>query len=197
MRKALLAEARRMRQKTVLFQKKGVKIDTEGRLFVTPEILAMTLAKKAAKKSVIDGFCGLGGNAIAFARSGCCVDAYEIDRHRLDLARHNARVYAVKIRFHRENLLETISGLRADLLWLDPPWEQFTRRGCNLDDLKLLKETLKRVKPGQFEEIWVKLPPPFDTRSLPDFHCEPAFGEGEGDYRRIKFIWARINWRRQ
>lgn len=192
LRKALLTEARRMRQKTELFRRKGVKIDSDGRLFVTPEILAMALAKSAAKKSVIDGFCGLGGNAIAFARFGCCVEAYEIDRRRLELASHNAKVYNVKIRFLRENLLETISGLRADLLWLDPPWEEFTRKKCNLDDFTLLRETLELVRPDQFKEIWIKLPPPFDTRSLPQCHCQPVFGEAEGDYRRIKFIWARI-----
>lgn len=192
MRKALLQEARRMREKTKAFRRKGVRIDSGTRLFVTPEDLAMKLAKRAENKSVVDGFCGLGGNAIAFARCGCRVNAIEIDRRTLGMAAHNAAVYGVSIQFRIGNIVEIISEMSGDLLWLDPPWGELTRRPCVFDELPGLEAILKKLKPGAFKQIWIKLPPTIDTATLPDCCFEPVFGEGQGDRHRIKFIWARI-----
>jgi hypothetical protein len=196
-RKALLAEARRMRQKTVLFSKAGTRLDAEGRLFVTPESIALKLARRATKRRVLDGFCGLGGNAIAFARSGCDVEAYEIDSQRLALAAHNARVYGVSIQFHAGDLLEALPRLRGDLLWLDPPWGDLTRQRCDRESFQIVNDVLGRITTGSFQEVWLKLPPTFDTGSLPEFRCEAVFGEGDGDRQRIKFILARFKWRGQ
>lgn len=192
LRKALLQEARRMREKTELFHKQGVRIDKQSRLFVTPEVLAMKLAHKAARRAVVDGFCGLGGNAIAFARCGCRVTAIDIDPDIIRLAAHNAKVYGVSIQFRSANSAELLPQWTGDLLWLDPPWGELTRRACTFDNFSELQAVLTRLAPGAFREIWIKLPPTVDTSTLPEGQFEPVFGEGAGDRHRIKFIWARL-----
>jgi trimethylguanosine synthase len=47
---------------------------------------------------IIDGFCGVGGNAIQFAFTCERVIAIDIDPHKIQLARQNAAVYGVEDR---------------------------------------------------------------------------------------------------
>ncbi len=65
-----------------LFSKfdRGIKIDAESWYSVTPEIIAKHVAGRVTEKfgemnaNVVDGFCGVGGNLIQFAkRCGFCV----------------------------------------------------------------------------------------------------------------------------
>ena len=44
---------------------------------------------------IVDGFCGVGGNAIQFAFTCNHVIAIDIDPNKIKLARHNAAVYGV------------------------------------------------------------------------------------------------------
>ena len=44
---------------------------------------------------IVDGFCGVGGNAIQFAFTCERVIAIDIDPTKIELARHNAAVYGV------------------------------------------------------------------------------------------------------
>ena len=53
---------------------------------------------------IVAGFCGVGGNAINFAFSCERFIAIDIDPAKMELARHNARVYGV------ENRIEFIVG---------------------------------------------------------------------------------------
>ncbi len=48
----------------------GIQVDEAGLYSVTPEKIALEQAKKMNCKTIVDGFCGVGGNAIAFALMG-------------------------------------------------------------------------------------------------------------------------------
>jgi trimethylguanosine synthase len=93
----------------------GCLLDEEGWFSVTPEAIANQIAERCRCGTIIDAFCGVGGNAIAFAkvcergeyiidvwRKGldpefCTILVIAIDNSatRLTLARHNAAVYGV------------------------------------------------------------------------------------------------------
>ena len=47
---------------------------------------------------IVDGFCGVGGNAIQFAFTCQRVIAIDIDPDKIEQARHNAAVYGVQDR---------------------------------------------------------------------------------------------------
>jgi trimethylguanosine synthase len=47
----------------------GCLLDEEGWFSVTPERIADQIAERCRCETIVDGFCGIGGNAIAFAKT--------------------------------------------------------------------------------------------------------------------------------
>ncbi|XP_007937696.2 trimethylguanosine synthase [Orycteropus afer afer] len=106
----------------------GIKLDREGWFSVTPEKIAEHIAGRVSESFncdvVVDAFCGVGGNTIQFALTGKRVIAIDIDPVKIDLARNNAEVYGVadKIEFICGDFLLLASHLKADVVFLSPPW---------------------------------------------------------------------------
>ncbi|KAF9160974.1 Trimethylguanosine synthase [Actinomortierella ambigua] len=102
----------------------GVHMDKEGWYSVTPEKIASHIAERCACDVIIDAFCGVGGNAIQFALTCHRVIAIDIDPVRLDCAKHNARIYGVedRIEFILGDYMTLIPRLKADVVFLSPPW---------------------------------------------------------------------------
>ncbi|KAF9999666.1 Trimethylguanosine synthase [Modicella reniformis] len=102
----------------------GIKIDMEGWYSVTPEKIATHIAQRCASDVVIDAFCGVGGNTVQFALTCHHVIAIDIDPVRLMCAKHNARIYGVedRIEFICGDYMTLIPRLKADVVFLSPPW---------------------------------------------------------------------------
>lgn len=106
----------------------GIKLDKEGWFSVTPEKIAAHIAGRVSQSFkcdiVVDAFCGVGGNTIQFALTGKRVIAIDIDPVKIDLARNNAEVYgtADKIEFICGDFLLLAPCLKADVVFLSPPW---------------------------------------------------------------------------
>ncbi|XP_051199948.1 uncharacterized protein [Lolium perenne] len=104
---------------------RGVRMDAEGWYSATPEAIAAAQAARASPAGlVVDAFAGVGGNSIQFAARGCYVIAVEIDPRKVELARHNARIYGVEdmIEFVVGDFFRLAPALKADLVFLSPPW---------------------------------------------------------------------------
>lgn len=196
-RRARTHDAARRRATTPSFTRAGTRHDDVGRMSLTPELLAMRMAAWARGRRVVDAGCGIGGNAIAFARAGCSVVAIEADADRLALARHNAGVYGVaeKIEFVHGDALALVSEHRdaAAILFVDPPWgADWPRDRCGLADLPLLAALLPHA--SGYGELWAKLPPSFETSQVIQAgqgSVAAMFGEAQGDRRRVKFVLVR------
>lgn len=106
----------------------GIKLDREGWFSVTPEKIAEHIAGRVSQSFkcdiIVDAFCGVGGNTIQFALTGKRVIAIDIDPVKIDLARNNAEVYGVadKVEFICGDFLLLASHLKADVVFLSPPW---------------------------------------------------------------------------
>ncbi|XP_042552059.1 trimethylguanosine synthase [Dipodomys spectabilis] len=106
----------------------GIKLDKEGWFSVTPEKIAEHIAGRVSQSFrcdiIVDAFCGVGGNTIQFALTGKRVIAIDIDPVKIDLARNNAEVYGIadKIEFICGDFLLLAPCLRADVVFLSPPW---------------------------------------------------------------------------
>ncbi|THU80588.1 hypothetical protein K435DRAFT_939449, partial [Dendrothele bispora CBS 962.96] len=74
----------------------GCLLDEEGWYSVTPEAVARRIAERCRCDTIIDAFCGIGGNAIQFALTCNRVITFDISLERLQLARHNAMIYGVE-----------------------------------------------------------------------------------------------------
>lgn len=187
-RAARTEDARRRRDTTPGFTRPGVRLDDEGRMSLTPEALALDIGRRATGRRVLDAFCGAGGNAIGFARAGCIVTAVDRDAGRLELARHNARIYGVErsITFVHGDALAELP--RHDLVFLDPPWgADWDRTRTTVQDLPPLEQALGLAR----GEAWIKVPPSFDPSTVVGAEAEAWFGRASGDRRRIKFVLLR------
>jgi len=104
---------------------------------VTPEAIADQIAERCRCGTIVDAFCGVGGNAIAFAKVCERVIAIDNSVERLTLARHNAAVYGVadRIEFILGDFISFAKSLQhlssrslsprrrpIDVVFLSPPW---------------------------------------------------------------------------
>jgi len=113
-------------QRYSLFSKfdDGIQMDKEGFYSVTPEIIAGHQARRCMSNIVIDAFCGVGGNAIQFAFTCERVIAIDNDVKKIEMAKNNARIYGVedRIEFITGDFLKLSPHLKADVVFLSPPW---------------------------------------------------------------------------
>ncbi|KAK0500293.1 Tgs1 protein [Armillaria luteobubalina] len=112
----------------------GCLLDEEGWYSVTPELIADQIAERCRCDTILDAFCGVGGNAIAFAKTCQRVIALDTSPTRLALARHNAQIYGVadNIEFILSDYLsfaksyltlrERSPHRTIDIVFLSPPW---------------------------------------------------------------------------
>lgn len=190
-RAARLRDARARRDTSPGFSRRGVRLDDDGRRYLTPEALALEIGHLARGRSVLDLTAGAGGNAIGFARAGSRVIATELDEERLKLARHNARVYGVQdqITFRHGDAREVIAQESAEIVFVDPPWGVYDKVRVTLSDLPLLAELMPAL--SYKEQVWLKLPPSFDPDTLArEAELRPLFGVAPGDRHRVKLLLA-------
>ncbi|KAI9062768.1 S-adenosyl-L-methionine-dependent methyltransferase [Trametes sanguinea] len=118
----------------------GCLLDEEGWYSVTPERVADQIAERCRCDVILDAFCGVGGNAIAFARTCERVIALDVSPVRLALARHNAALYGVQDRIefvladflsfaralqtisHTGGATDNATRRKIDVVFLSPPW---------------------------------------------------------------------------
>ena len=113
----------------------GCLLDRVGWYSVTPELIANQIAERCRCDTIVDAFCGVGGNAIAFAQTCERVIAIDNDETRLRLARHNAAIYGVvdRIEFVLGDFVQFAKtlvgrgearqgGRVVDVIFLSPPW---------------------------------------------------------------------------
>lgn len=127
-------------QRYRLFSKfdEGVKLDAESWYSITPEKIAEHIADRCRADVLVDGFCGVGGNAIQFAFTCERVIAIDIDPNKIELARHNAAVYGVedRIEFIVGDFFQVMPSLKADVVFLSPPWGGPEYQNQEVFDLK-------------------------------------------------------------
>ncbi|KAG5673814.1 hypothetical protein PVAND_003830 [Polypedilum vanderplanki] len=102
----------------------GIRLDRESWFSVTPEKVAAFTAERCKCDVIVDAFCGVGGNCIQFAKTCEKVIAIDIDPKKIEMAAHNATIYGVreKIEFIVGNYFDLIDKLKADVVFLSPPW---------------------------------------------------------------------------
>ncbi len=115
-------------QRYFLFSRfdEGIQLDREGLYSAKPESIASDIARSLPGSCVLDGFCGVGGSAIGFARYKKSVISIDNNKGKLEMARHNAKIYGVedKIRFIHADIKDILASgeLSFDSLFFDPPW---------------------------------------------------------------------------
>ena len=143
------------RQRYYYFSKfdKGIQMDKEAWYTVTPEEIAKYTAKLIKGKTIIDGFCGCGGNVIQFSKYCSKVYAIDISESKLRMCKNNCDVYNCKnnIEFIHSDFLQMKNKIKADYIFLSPPWGGTEYKN---DDIYSIK---KLMRPDITEIIRVSL----------------------------------------
>eukprot|EP00127_Corallochytrium_limacisporum_P003728 Clim_evm60s152 gene=Clim_evmTU60s152 len=102
----------------------GIQMDDVAWYSVTPEKIAKENAQRCGSDVVVDAMACVGGDTIQLAMTSNLVISIEIDPDRSLMAKNNARVYGVehKIEFINGDFLQIAKGLKADVVYLSPPW---------------------------------------------------------------------------
>ena len=118
----------------------GIRLDEESWFSVTPEKIAEHIAERCRCDVVIDAFCGAGGNTIQLAFTCERVIAIDIDASKIEMARHNAGVYGVvdRIEFIVGDYLQLAPFLKADVVFLSPPWGGPSYKSAKVFDIKTM-----------------------------------------------------------
>lgn len=116
-------------------------LDDTGWYSITPYPIAAHIASRCQCDTIIDAFCGVGGNAIEFARTCERVIAIDNDITRLRLARHNALHSGVADRIEfvladftdwAREWVKREKGEKqkemVDVVFLSPPWGELERK---------------------------------------------------------------------
>ena len=109
---------------------------------MTPEIIAEYTAKLAKNCTVIDGFCGSGGNVIQFSKFCKKVYAIDIDPKKIEICKNNCKVYKCdnNIYFIKCDFLkiENYSQIKvnADYIFLSPPWGGISYKNSDIYSIK-------------------------------------------------------------
>jgi len=194
-------------QRLRLFSKyeEGIQLDTEGWFSTTPELIAKMIARRMGKGVVLDAMCGAGGNTIQMALHGASVIALDLNRERLEMCRHNARIYGVedKITFICGDVFEKMAQMKAentkvDAIFLAPPWggqfyEQtsFDIRTMPVDGMKLFKKAEELCG-----NIAMYLPRNVDTnqvKNISESGCEIAKNRLFGKVKSVTCYYGDLN----
>ena len=109
---------------------------------MTPEIIAEYTSKLIKNNSVIDGFCGSGGNVIQFSKYCSKVYAIDIDDKKLNICKNNCKVYKCKnnISFIHCDFLQIDKydkeKIFADFIFLSPPWGGIQYKNSDVYSIK-------------------------------------------------------------
>lgn len=110
---------------------------------MTPECIAKHTAKRCKGHAavVVDGFCGAGGNTVEFAQEFSYVLGIELSPERARIAANNASVYGVrhKVDIVIGDFMSVSRSLRADVVYLSPPWGGPGYKSTSVFDLHKMK----------------------------------------------------------
>ncbi|XP_031406331.1 uncharacterized protein LOC116214940 isoform X2 [Punica granatum] len=191
-------------QRYLLFSRydDGVKLDEEGWFSVTPEPIAKHHALRCGSNVIIDGFTGVGGNAIQFAKCAKHVIAVDIDPKKIEYANHNAAIYKVddRIDFVRGDFFLLAPRLKADTVFLSPPWGGPDYAKVETYDIKTMLKPhdgflLFKTAKGIASKVVMFLPKNVDVNQLAELSlssCPPCSLEVERNFLngRLKALTA-------
>lgn len=176
-------------------------VDAVGAWSTTPEPIAdahAQLLKETGATSVIDLFCGCGGDAIACARAGLSVIAVEREETRAQLARRNADALGVAVAVRVGDGLATLGELQVEhpgaALFVDPPWGGAEAQDAGARAVRSWKTLLAGAEEGEDGAaariaahdgpVLLKLPRDFAVDTLPG-EWELTWQLGTGSAARV------------
>ncbi len=166
----------------------------DGLRFATPEVVGRYRAGRLRCGVLADISCGIGGQAVCFAKECGSVYGIDIDSERLECARRNAGVYGVdNITFIEGDALspqvvEQVAD--ADVIFSDParPAEEDVRQTDSLrPGIPMVMEAYRDVTDSFAFEAPPQMPP-----ERVDFDCEREYLSVDGQLNRLTLYFGPL-----
>ncbi len=178
-----------------LRQKAAAKFGTAaGRMYFTRDALEQASAPVVANwravafssaRSIVDACCGIGADALAFARGGGHVVGLDIDPVRVAMARLNAEALGfANARFEVADVREGLPA--ADLIFFDPA--RRTDDGKRIFDVERYLPPLSTIRSWDAQQIAVKLSPGVDLAQLQPYGAAVSFVSAEGELKEALLV---------
>lgn len=176
----------------------GIQVDEQALFSITPEKNAIDHAKRLKNKIILDAFGCVGGNAIAFAQFCKKVYMIELDKNRIEMAKNNAQVYGVedKIEFIQGDYFEEAPKVKADVVYLDPPWggpEYKNIKEFKLDHFSPNGHKILDFAFKCFPQVVIRIPRNFDLNELKKYDREFEIVD---DYMGEKLVTKTVYFQR-
>ena len=107
---------------------KGIQMDQESWYSVTPEEISeyiSSIIPDASNSTILDGFCGCGGNVISFSKKFKKVIANDLFEEKINMTKNNTKIYNCpdNIIYYTNDFLKLkLDGEKIDYVFLSPPW---------------------------------------------------------------------------
>ena len=107
---------------------KGVQMDKESWYSVTPEEISdyiSSIIPDSLSSSILDGFCGCGGNIISFSKNFNKVYANDLFENKINMTKNNTKIYDCpdNIKYYNKDYFDLdLSNEKIDYIFLSPPW---------------------------------------------------------------------------
>ena len=141
----------------------------------------------SAPLRVLELYCGIGGCAAALDGAADVVAAIDIDRRALEIYRRNLPGHPTLARTIEGLTAAELAGFRADLWWLSPPCQPYTRRGLGRDDRDPRAASLLALL-DRLEELGPEAPRHLALENVPAFQSSRC-------HRRLLATMARAGYR--
>ncbi|WP_319508462.1 methyltransferase domain-containing protein [uncultured Methanolobus sp.] len=168
--------------------------DKDGIRFATPEPVAEYRAKRLQCKVIADISCGIGGQAIYFAKWCDFVYAIEIDAKKIAYAKKNAQIMGVSnIEFITGDALspEVIVQLpKLDVVFSDPARAP-TEKERNIDNLSPPIPEVMKAYADKCSNFAFEAPPQISPEKIP-FDCEKEYMSLEGKLNRLNLYFGEL-----
>ncbi len=165
--------------------------DEEDLRFCTNQLIAKYRAERLKCDVIVDVGCGIGIQAIEFAK--CCkkVIAIDTDKKRIGYAKLNAEIAKVSnITFVDDDALSAIKGISADIIFWDPE-RPASEKERNLDSLKPCFDAFMAEARKVTGRIVVELPPQIDVSKIKD-NCEREYVSVEKLLNRLNIYFGPL-----
>ena len=104
----------------------GIQMDKESWYSVTPEEISQYISSiipNSKNSTILDGFCGCGGNTIYFSKNLKTVYANDLFETKINMTKNNAKIYNCpeNIIYLNQDFLN-LNSEKVDFIFLSPPW---------------------------------------------------------------------------
>ena len=168
--------------------------DKDGIRFATPEPVAQYRAKRLQCKTIADISCGIGGQALFFAKYCDFVYAIEIEPKKIAFAKKNAKMMGIdNIEFIAGDALssEVIEKLpQLDVVFSDPARPP-AEKERSIDNLSPSIPEVMKTYAGISSNFAFEAPPQLSPEKIP-FDCEREYMSLEGKLNRLNLYFGEL-----